>query len=1575
MKHPKYGFDSTRWTRYATMMEGYLNIKDLTGKTAWALLPLPESLKAAQLGTRLGVGLGDKALLMPADSLIHRNKGAAAEDTDTREIVGYDEMPEEDDDFSRDTGSQLDGAVEEKSSNSTYEVPLPMPHIDAASIVTISTHQNQLEQHKATMREMMDKDQGVGIELPFSEQAKRAASAGSIARPGGPLPYPPAAKAVSATDMVQLMMADSSPLLDPGNDESNQKHTLPPHDQEYLLHTATIPGLDDEDLAMEPLTPRSEDGLQDGNEDYKHDQGDDAGEKDEEISQGGKVSVQSALSHSTLPNFSHDTDNFVAERKNLVDSHAILTSLALEEEVKIILLLSQQAGDRIEGWRIAAQAEDKLDQKVPCWLNCGFEETVEGVAAHVRDMCPFRGKQCSGCRQIFKFIELQNHRENECPKRAIGCPNAYEGCLEMPAFEFLYQHTHLRCSYRKVPCRLNCGGMIPICKRDDHEEVHCNKRGLECTDCHQIVPAQRFGVHLRDDCMERLVSCSVSCRAKFKAKDVQRHEEEECVQPCKWACGRRIGPAEMRYMHEFIGCPRRPVVCKFGCGLGGLTAEFIAEHEKYQCPEKMQRCPNGCGDRVKRRDMPLHVDSWHGTCPERLVRCPSDFVGWKIYKITAICDQVTPAECRAMDTAAVSGAGSSELQDVADAIQENADNDKTTPELRGSLVKSRLVATLSESKKQGLKSDDVASRDGRKFLEGNPEVGIILKYTRVSLEGNHPHTRPNKRHFDGHDQLLVKFPNRHEVIDFWSLGRTTRLILLQKVQGEGVFQCHKATKFVCGWIACTSLEHHLAFDCTKRAVWLAGEQDKAVSARGQRAEFRNSVVMAERRNRYDEFINAPPTTVTCEFCANDFPPADLTTHQRTACGGVAVRCKLGCGKRMPRNQLEDHATNQCPKRPLTCPQCGEKGMWVDEIDHHLTSECSMRPVSCMLGCGVEGLVAWKEENHRLHICPHRLMLCTCGVKLRVMDHDDHMISDCVDKPTLCPQGCGKTVGRKYVDFHIEFQCSKKGTFFTRMMFCPVGCGQRMMKKDIIYHATYICHRRLTDCPLGCGQSIQFEKLRIHLYFCPKRPICCEPGMKQCNKLFFKWFYDDGGVGRNNSGVQSEEGEEALLTDEGMTDQVDIPGLVDDDPADQWDNASAISQGSTVLTQSPQRPSGQTVGFFNGQASLPQSREQVDYDPTDMVPYNANRAQSAARRKKTPSSRPGTTTSRPTTAKLLGIDPDILPVRASITVVESRMFLKPKLRLKGCKRHGATALMAACRMNELPLGIFIVKSTEGMDMEMESSGGETALTLACRLGRLDFVELLVQNGADVNYETSLGKTALIESVRAPVAHLNIVEFLVAAGALVSYKTNKHGRSAMEWSKLLMLPDIVRALELGEVVQRQTTLLFNAIGCHDNDKIRQIIGHGDFFHPNNEKIMYDRMEAEIAITRQAHVDVVELKKSMRDLTTDVERRRSALELAQNEFDESKNFMEDKFRQQDALTLALSKLFTKYEHIADTLLRSDLEELGRLRRPDVAVRGAVFCYGVMMGYLALEAYPQVRSRCHESTLRVMSLIYCIL
>ena len=114
------------------------------------------------------------------------------------------------------------------------------------------------------------------------------------------------------------------------------------------------------------------------------------------------------------------------------------------------------------------------------------------------------------------------------------------------------------------------------------------------------------------------------------------------------------------------------------------------------------------------------------------------------------------------------------------------------------------------------------------------------------------------------------------------------------------------------------------------------------------------------------------------------------------------------------------------------------------------------------------------------------------------------------------------------------------------------------------------------------------------------------------------------------------------------------------------------------------------------------------------------------------------------------------------------------------------------------------------------------------------------GAEVNKESSLGKTALIEAVKARSEDIKIVEFLMKAGALVSYKTQKHQKSALDWAKLMKRPALVRILELADIVQRQTAIIFRAINVGDVATIKRMIEPGDFFDPNVEYNSYEEMK---------------------------------------------------------------------------------------------------------------------------------------
>lgn len=125
-----------------------------------------------------------------------------------------------------------------------------------------------------------------------------------------------------------------------------------------------------------------------------------------------------------------------------------------------------------------------------------------------------------------------------------------------------------------------------------------------------------------------------------------------------------------------------------------------------------------------------------------------------------------------------------------------------------------------------------------------------------------------------------------------------------------------------------------------------------------------------------------------------------------------------------------------------------------------------------------------------------------------------------------------------------------------------------------------------------------------------------------------------------------------------------------------------------------------------------------------------------------------------------------------------------------------------------------------DYDLENDAGDTALTLACRFGRLSMMKLLIRNNANINLETRTGRTALIEAIRSEAPFdivVDMVDTLVQAGALVNYKTIQHRRCSLDWAKILNLAKVVRLLDLGGIVQRQTAVLFTAIACGDTEKV--------------------------------------------------------------------------------------------------------------------------------------------------------------
>lgn len=1365
----------------------------------------------------------------------------------------------------------------------------------------------------------------------------------------------------------------------------------------------------------------------------------------------------------------NDTDNNVVNINDnhgmqvLKDEYSVATAMSFSTEYGTLKKLFDEAHSRISVWRVSAAREEELGREIFCWLQCGYQDSVENISTHIKDACPHRAVECPECRNILYAKDIKEHRKDICPKRLVGCPNAWQGCTEIVQFDFLEKHLTMKCELRLVPCRLLCGknnmgddgeqlgALLPFNKRENHEKYHCSKRQLECDQCHQMMIADTYTNHLHNDCPDRKIRCSVGCGMFIRAKDLSHHEEKVCKAPCKWNCGLVIGPQQRKNYHELSECGCRPVKCRnAGCTAEGFMAKYIEEHERFHCGHVMEFCPNSCGKRLKRVDIPKHIENWYGDCVERLVRCPCNYVGWKV-RVNGT------EEGHVLKYERIVATKQSKLNTTISVSVETSGDDKVSE------IMAKPGSAALRGKRSALMVDHEITLDGMDKIE--TRGGIV----NVDSDGSplctlcSPRATEPVRGTSGNslvgttvvpvqgDRLYVRFENKHQWVDFWKVP----ILPLQRSQGDlKIDAVHRNDKFDCKWIKYSQLSEHLTNDCIHRLVkmpqtklpppviqsaadladlpedfgteeyllahgvspsraqtrqrsrqgtrqgkrrsetpgsekrprklprggetvgvstsvdggltarsGIAEGNSTDVLSRGNSVPYKDAVKAAVELSGYEKFLNTGDIYVNCEFCSVSILPDVYGSHIKNECGSVVQRCKLGCGLKMQRKQMDSHVDNDCPKRSVHCPQC-YTDVWAEELEQHLADDCMENGVKCGLGCPQKGLTRSTEEHHRIRECLYRLMVCTCGQQMRIVDHNDHLIADCTNKLTLCPQGCGEYVPRDRVDNHLENDCRFKSIYFSAIISCPMGCGIRLKRKEVLVHVSYSCVMRLCDCPLKCGNSIKVDKMRTHLYFCPMRFLTCETGMVCCNKRMHEWFYHDYNEDAQTKPDMMKEdderslevaGEDFTLRSQSMTDSDFVasaseanPLTIEDDStnyhADVSTVASTAAEGFSIPYRTAEQlgelrePLGGPVGRESGDVSLVGSDSIASSQ--QLVPRGKQPANRVIFNESGSVVSGGGTTATP-------VEDSVITGHASMTssvyFEDGRVLLKDRLRLIPCKRHQVTALMAAIRADEFALVEFVVRSTMGMDLDMQSMFGDTALTLACRFQRYSMVELLIQNGADLNMETTAGRTALMEAVK--VNDVKIADLLIYNGALVQFKTTKHGKTATDWAKQLKLVDMLRSLELGSIVQVQIKQIFNYISCGEIEKIRELIGEGDFFDATTPYRTYKDMEENITLLRKSKAHIETMKSKLYEMNAELVTINQEYQKEVAAHDDAEKHIDEVFAELNHLRVDMNRIFVAYENLVHKLSGSDINEVAHMRQPVEPVRMAVLSYGYLM------------------------------
>ena len=266
-------------------------------------------------------------------------------------------------------------------------------------------------------------------------------------------------------------------------------------------------------------------------------------------------------------------------------------------------------------------------REINCPRDCGVKDIMhKSLNDHLNLFCNKRLVSCNDCGFDCEFIEMNNHLSNLCIKRFIDCPL---GCgkqkkfIEMDrhmtncSFKIIQcplrceepqrqidcdRHVKNECINRRVSCPLKCRGLIVFKLLQHHIDCICPCRPNQCTFCKEVFPKKQLDNHLRE-CSLRLESCTRKC-GDLVAHSMMSHHLATCCKfrfiDCKLLCGIKVREADVSN-HERHDCLNRLVDCEQGC----VQSELVPETERVinKFPAKV---------------MALHLKF---ECPERMNRC------------------------------------------------------------------------------------------------------------------------------------------------------------------------------------------------------------------------------------------------------------------------------------------------------------------------------------------------------------------------------------------------------------------------------------------------------------------------------------------------------------------------------------------------------------------------------------------------------------------------------------------------------------------------------------------------------------------------------------------------------------------------------------------------------------------------------------------------------------------------------------------------------------------------------------------------------------------------------------------
>ena len=223
-------------------------------------------------------------------------------------------------------------------------------------------------------------------------------------------------------------------------------------------------------------------------------------------------------------------------------------------------------------------------------------------------------------------------------------------------------------------------------------------------------------------------------------------------------------------------------------------------------------------------------------------------------------------------------------------------------------------------------------------------------------------------------------------------------------------------------------------------------------------------------------------TLTCDYCKKSFESRDLCAHGEK-CHKMVVSCELKCGVIMCREDMARHLEEECCLVKETCDLgCGMK-MTRNELIIHVKDTCAQRLISCN-----HCFKYFKYCNMSTHLkeCPKMRLSCElkCGRLLSRENMTQHLKQDCGLVEEVCKQNCGMKMTRDELKIHVKDTCVQ------RKLPCK-HCFKYFKYCDLFQHVEE-CPRVIVSCELNCGMKVTRNEQNMHMKnTCTQRSMPCD----------------------------------------------------------------------------------------------------------------------------------------------------------------------------------------------------------------------------------------------------------------------------------------------------------------------------------------------------------------------------------------------------------------------------------------------------------------------------------------------------